>query len=64
MVAHWGGPVKYIDVSRATPRIILNKNEKAAIINELDNKLSEQDLIKLFSYLELRDIVDIDFEDK
>lgn len=64
MVAHWGGPVRYIDISRATPRIILSNNEKQSIINELNGKLSEEDLIKLFEYLELREIVDIDFEDK
>jgi hypothetical protein len=64
MVAHWGGPVKYIDISRATPRIILSHSEKKAIINELNNKLSEEDIVKLFDYLELREIVDIDFEDK
>jgi hypothetical protein len=60
---HWGGPVKLIDLSRATPHIILSSAEKKAIIEELDNKLSEEDLGKLFRYLEIREIVDIDFDD-
>lgn len=60
---HWGGPVKLIDVSRATPRIVLSSREKKAILNELDNKIDEEDLIRLFQYLEIREIVDIDFDD-
>lgn len=60
---HWGGPVRLMDLSRATPHIVLSSAEKRAIIQELDNKLSEEDLEKLFKYLEIREIVDIDFDD-
>lgn len=60
---HWGGPVKLIDTSRATPRIVLFAREREAMIDELDGKITHEDLIKLFSFLEIREIVDIDFDD-
>jgi hypothetical protein len=63
-MGHWGGPVKLLDLSRATPHIVLNSSEKKSIIKELDYKINEKDLEILFSYLELREIVDIDFDDK
>jgi hypothetical protein len=64
VMTHWGGPVKLLDLSRATPYIVLNSSEKKSIIRELDGKINEEDLETLFSYLELREIVDIDFDDK
>jgi hypothetical protein len=63
MTAHWGGPVKYIDISRATPRIVLTASERDAIISHLENRVSQKDLINLFKFLEIREIVDIDFDD-
>ena len=60
---HWGGPVRLIDTSRATPRIVLSSRERDAIIKELNSKINHEDLIKLFDFLELREIVDIDFDD-
>ena len=63
MSAHWGGPVKYIDTSRATPRIVLSASERDAMIGHLENRISQEDLIKLFQFLESREIVDIDFDD-
>jgi hypothetical protein len=60
---HWGGPVKLIDTSKATPHIVLSAIEKKAILKEIDNKISEEELEKLFKYLEIREIVDIDFDD-
>lgn len=59
---HWGGPVKFIDTTRATPRMVLNKNEKFAIMKELGYKIDEQDVDILFSFLRDREIVDISFE--
>lgn len=61
---HWGGPVKYIDLSRATPYIVLNKKEKKAMIKELGYKISEKDLLRLFKFLEYREIVHIEFKDE
>ena len=61
---HWGGPVKYIDLSRATPYIVLNKKEKEAMIKELKYKVSEEDLINFFKFLEYREIVHIEFKDE
>jgi hypothetical protein len=63
MAAHWGGPVKYIDTSRATPRIVLTASERDAIIKHLDNRVSQEDIVNLFQFLEIREIVDIDFDD-
>jgi hypothetical protein len=60
---HWGGPVKLIDLSRATPRIVISHKESYAIIEELGGKINQEDLIKLFYFLETREIVDIDFDD-
>ena len=60
---HWGGPVRLIDTSRATPRIVLSARERDAMIKELDGKINHEDIIKLFEFLELREIVDIDFDD-
>lgn len=62
-MAHWGGPVRYLDTSRATQKIVLKASEKKAIIDHLDNKITEEQLTSLFYYLQIREIVDIDFSD-
>jgi hypothetical protein len=59
---NWGGPVKFIDTSRATPYIVLKQEEKFAIIKELNKKINENDLLKLFEFLKDREIVDIKFD--
>lgn len=61
-MAHWGGPVKLIDTSRATPHILLSSSEAERILEELDHKVNKKDIEKLFKYLEEREIVDIDFD--
>ena len=61
-MTHWGGPVKYIDTSRATPFIVLENKELLAIISELENKVNEKDILLLFSFLRDREIVDIVFK--
>ena len=61
-MVHWGGPVRYIDTRNATPYIVLKKSEKSAILDEINKKLSEEELSQLFEYLKLREIVDIVFE--
>ena len=59
---NWGGPVKLIDTSRATPYIIVKEQEKNAIIKELKEKINEKDLIILFNFLKEREIVHIEFK--
>lgn len=62
-MVHWGGPVKLIDISRSTPRIVLFAKERDAMVKELEGRVSVEDILKLFEFLELREIVDIDFDD-
>ena len=47
-MTHWGGPVRYLDTSRATQKIVLKASEKKAIIDHLDNKITEEQLTSLF----------------
>jgi hypothetical protein len=62
-MAHWGGPVKMIDLSRATPHIKIAKSESEQILREVNYKINHEDLVTLFEYLSVREIVDIDFSD-
>lgn len=62
-MAHWGGPVRLIDTSRATPFILLKNNEKKQILSVVHNKISEQELDELMAFLREREIVDIKFEE-
>ena len=59
--AHWGGPVRGIDTSRATPYIVLFEKEKQAMLKELKNKISESELDTLFAFMRDREIVHIEF---
>lgn len=59
---HWGGPVTGIDLSKATPYIVVKESEKNAILYHLENKIDEKDLLNLFEFLKDREIVDIHFK--
>ena len=62
-MAHWGGPVKLIDNSRATPYILLKSSEKQQILSILNKNFSNEDLQNLLEFLRDREIVDIRFEE-
>lgn len=62
-MAHWGGPVKLIDISRATPYILLKSSEKEQILSILNKNFSNEDLQILLEFLRDREIVDIRFEE-
>lgn len=59
---HWGGPVREIDISRATPYIVLYEKEKQAMLKEIKNKINEKDLDILFEFMRDREIVHIEFK--
>jgi hypothetical protein len=60
---HWGGPVKYLDVTRSTPYIVVKNSEKKAMLDELQGKINNKELDNLFSFLRDREIVDISFKE-
>jgi hypothetical protein len=62
-MAHWGGPVKLIDNSRATPYILLKSSERQQILSILNKNFSNEDLQNLLEFLRDREIVDIRFEE-